>query len=248
MIVILGGTAESRALAAALTAQDVAVLSTLAGRVSRPRLPAGEVRIGGFGGVDGLVDYLTSRRVRAVVDATHPFAAGISANAVAASSRTGIPLLRLARPGWSSRPGADGWLWVDSHREAALAAAGFHRPLLTIGRQSLGEFTGPLAGLPVAARVVDEPDIALPNRWLLLRDRGPYEAAGEAALLARLNSDVLVTKDSGGTYTWPKMDAAMARGTTIVIVRRPAVAAGCATASDVDGTLEWLAAQGVYAS
>jgi precorrin-6A/cobalt-precorrin-6A reductase len=105
-VLVLGGTAEARELAAALDLRpDTRVISTLAGRVARPRLPAGEVRIGGFGGADGLAAYLGQERVGAVVDATHPFAERMSASAAAACARAGVPLLRLQRPPFRSEAG-----------------------------------------------------------------------------------------------------------------------------------------------
>ena len=120
MILILGGTAEARELAAALHTAGVPVTSSLAGRVSRPRLPEGETRIGGFGGPEALARWIAEHRVRAVVDATHPFAQRISASAAQACPRAGVRLLRLERPGWSERPG-DRWQWVDDLDEAAAA-------------------------------------------------------------------------------------------------------------------------------
>lgn len=179
-VAILGGTAEARALAAILVDRGHDVVSSLADRVSRPRLPVREVRIGGFGGVDGLAGYLASSGARAVVDATHPFARRISGNAAAACAVAGVPLLRLERPGWSSAPGAEDWHWVDGHVAAAAATARLgSRPLLTVGRQSLETFTGPLAGHAAVARVVDPPGHRLPPAWTLLRTRGPYTADGE---------------------------------------------------------------------
>src|SRR5436190_5198946 len=119
MILILGGTAEARELAAGLAARGVEVTSSLAGRVARPRLPQGETRIGGFGGPEALARWIVEHEVRAVVDATHPFAQRISASAAEACPRAGVPLLRLERPGWSERPG-DRWRWVE---DLAVAAA-----------------------------------------------------------------------------------------------------------------------------
>jgi len=230
-LLILGGTGEARELAVILTDAGITFESSLAGRVNRPRLPVGEVRIGGFGGVDGLAEHLVQNRVRAVIDATHPFAAGISANAAAACARTGVPLLRLQRSGWENAPGAGSWNWVDDHDEAALVTAGLgKRPFLTIGRQQLHRFTGPLAEAEVLARVVDEPEVELPDSWQVLLDRGPYDLAGERALLA--DRDVLVTKDSGGSWTWPKMAAAAELKVPVVVVRRPAAPAGVEQVSD----------------
>ncbi|NYD59562.1 precorrin-6A/cobalt-precorrin-6A reductase [Nocardioides marinisabuli] len=232
-VLLLGGTGEARALAAALVEAGVDVESSLAGRVVRPRLPVGRVRIGGFGGAEALRAYAAAHD--AVVDATHPFAATISTHAAAVD----VPLLRLQRPGWSDPTGR--WHWVDGHDEAAATAARLgRRPVLTVGRQQLGAFAGPLAEHTVLARVVDEPDVPLPATWTLLRSRGPYQEAGERDLLRGHRADVLVTKDSGGALTWPKMQAAADLGVATVVVRRPAPPPGVPTVSDVDGALAWL--------
>lgn len=241
MIVVLGGTGEARELAAALHAHGVPITSSLAGRVSRPRLPAGEVRIGGFGGPDALARWLGEHGVRAVVDATHPFAERISASAARACAQAGTPLLRLERPGWRELPG-DRWTWVENLDAAAAAIPRLGtRVLLTTGRQGLAAFAG-VAGAWFLVRCVDPPDPPLPPRRELLLDRGPYTLAGERALIDAHAIDLLVTKDSGGEHTVAKLDAARERGLPVIVVRRPPRPAGVATVAEVGDALEWALA------
>ncbi|WP_038172403.1 cobalt-precorrin-6A reductase [Tomitella biformata] len=232
-ILILGGTGEARALATELHTRRITATSSLAGRVSRPRMPVGEVRQGGFGGIAGLATYLAEHGVDAVVDATHPFAATISANAVAACAHAGVPLLRFARPGWSGLPGSEKWTWVDDHHEAARAAAApGERVFLSTGRQTLAHFTGPLATNAVLVRVVDPIAEPLPRGWQVLERRGPYLLADERELLRSFRVTTLVTKDSGGDYTRAKLDAAAELGVRVVIVRRPEPAGPTTTTVD----------------
>ncbi|MER8181989.1 cobalt-precorrin-6A reductase [Kitasatospora sp. NPDC094015] len=242
-VLILGGTTEARQLAAELVADpDLRVTSSLAGRVAEPRLPAGEVRIGGFGGPAGLAAWLREHRVDALVDATHPFAAGISRNAAEAAAEAGVPLLALRRPGWASVAGDD-WHPVGSLPEAAQALPGLGRRIfLTTGRQGLGHFAH-LRRLFFLARSVDAPEAPLPPDLTVLLDRGPFTLDGELAVLREHRIEVLVTKDSGGAATAPKLAAARELDLPVVVVRRPEPPAGLPTAPDVAGAVAWLAAR-----
>jgi precorrin-6A/cobalt-precorrin-6A reductase len=237
-VLVLGGTGEARRLAAALLAEGVGVLSSLAGRVAEPVLPEGDVRIGGFGGPEGLADWLATHRPRAVVDATHPFAAQITAHAAAAARAHGTPLLRLHRPGWTPQPG-DSWRFVDSLSEAAAAVAGYRSVFLTTGRQGVRAF----ADLPgrVLVRSVDPPDEPLPPGATLLLDRGPFSVADELALMREHAVDVVVTKDSGGHMTEAKLSAARELGVPVVLIRRPALPDGVAVVATVEEALAWVA-------
>jgi precorrin-6A/cobalt-precorrin-6A reductase len=237
-VLILGGTAEARELAAALAGRgDVEFVSSLAGRVSRPRLPVGRVRVGGFGGPEQLARWLRDNGIGAVVDATHPFAAGIRRSARLAAPASGARLLRLERPGWTEAAG-DRWHRVGDFAAAAERAAALGtRIFLTIGRQNLDAF----ARVPdrwFLARVVDPPD-SVPPAMAVLRSRGPYTVAGETALMREHRIDVLVTKDSGGALTEAKLTAARALALPVVVVERPP-ASDTPAVPDVDGVLRWL--------
>ncbi|WP_345582206.1 cobalt-precorrin-6A reductase [Tessaracoccus lubricantis] len=217
-MVILGGTAEGRRLAAALEGR--AVLS-LAGRTADP-LTVGATRRGGFGGVAGMVAHLREHAVEAVLDATHPFAADISRNAVAACAEAGVPLLRVVRPGWAGHPLAATWRWVGSHAEAAAVAAGDGRTvLLTVGRQHTVDYVDALRERRVVARVADGTGLTVPAGWELLTSRGPFTAEGERALFREHGVGVLVTKDAGGPMTDAKLTVAHEEGCLVVVLRRP---------------------------
>jgi len=239
-VLILGGTAEARQLAEVLTAAGYDVLTSLAGRVSAPAVPVGQVRIGGFGGVDGLSEFLGRQQIDAVVDATHPFAAQISAHAEQAAARSDCRLLRLARPGWADHPRAEAWTWVADADAARLAADSADRPFLTTGRQSLEAFL-PWANRPVLVRVVDPPDWPLPPPWTVIRSRGPYDFATERQLMLDFAVGALLTKDSGGEHTAAKLDAAADLGIPVVVIARPPTG-NAPTVTSVAAVLPWLTA------
>ncbi|MEV0379384.1 cobalt-precorrin-6A reductase [Nonomuraea sp. NPDC050643] len=236
-VLILGGTAEARALAAALVPGSVHVVSSLAGRVSNPRLPVGEVREGGFGGPEGLAAYLVEERIDALVDATHPFAGRMTASAALASAATGVPLLVLRRPGWREGPG-DAWRRVPTlHAAADLLTGG--RVFLTTGRRSLPVFAG-LPGVWLLARSVDPPEPPVPPNVHVLLDRGPYTVEGELALIREHRLDVLVTKDSGGAMTTAKLVAARELGLPVILVNRPAPPTGVRAVDTVEAAVAWV--------
>lgn len=236
-VLILGGTAEARALAAELTGRGLHVVSSLAGRVTNPRLPVGEVREGGFGGPDGLARYLADERIDALVDATHPFAARMTASAATAAGETGVPLLVLRRPGW--REGQDDrWLRVPSLEEAAARLPRPSRVFLTTGRRSLPVFAG-LDGVWLLARSVDPPEPPVPDNAYVLLARGPYTVAGELALIREHRLDVLVTKDSGGEMTTAKLVAARELGLPVIMVDRPPTPPGVRLVDTVAEAAAW---------
>ena len=236
-VLVLGGTGEARRLATALVDRGVDVLSSLAGRTAEPLLPPGEVRIGGFGGAEGLAAWLREHPVRAVVDATHPFAATMTAHAAQAAAATGTALLRLQRPGWHQRPGDD-WRWVDTLEEAAAAVAGFRHIFVTTGRMGLGAFAG--LTQEVLVRSVDPPEPPLPPRTTVVLERGPFTVEEELALIRDHGVDVVVTKDSGGSLTEAKLTAARQLGVPVVVVRRPPLPPGVPVVTTVEEALQWL--------
>jgi precorrin-6A/cobalt-precorrin-6A reductase len=241
-VLVLGGTSEARALAGELALKlELRVISSLAGRVSNPALPAGEVRVGGFGGAAGLAAWARAEGVGAVIDATHPFAETISAHAVEACARAGLPLLRLARPAWTPRDGDD---WHDAgslDEAAALLPKLGTRVFLTTGRQGLAAFAA-LDRLWFLIRCVDPPGGPMPASREVLLARGPYERESERGLMLRHGIDVLVTKNSGGPLTEGKLDAARDLGIPVVMISRPAAAAA-ESVTAVSDAVRWVESQ-----
>lgn len=219
---ILGGTREARDLAELLVNQGHQVITSLAGRVTSPALPAGEVRIGGFGGVEGLSTWHQRHGIQAVVDATHPFAEQISSHAQRSSQHTKIPLLRVHRPAWTATE-QDQWIEATSAQDAAdIVSSQWGEDsvvLVTIGRQHAHAF----AHCPhqVVMRCVEEPDTVLAARCTVILDRGPFTVENEVALMTTHKVNVVVTKNSGGTLTSAKLEAARILGIPVVMIQRP---------------------------
>ncbi|MFB7709969.1 cobalt-precorrin-6A reductase [Streptomyces sp. NPDC056105] len=239
-VLILGGTTEARRLAQALTAGHPGwrVTSSLAGRVARPLLPEGEVRTGGFGGADGLARALRELQVDALIDATHPFAGTISFHAAQAAATAHVPLLALRRPGWVPAPDDD-WHHVNSLEEAATALPSLGaRAFLTVGRLGLPPFAS-IDDVHFLIRSVDAPEPPLPPHSQVVLDRGPFTLEGERELLRTHHIDVLVTKDSGGEATAPKLVAAREARIPVLVVRRPEVPAGVTVVGSVAQAAEW---------
>jgi precorrin-6A/cobalt-precorrin-6A reductase len=241
-ILILGGTGEARELAAGLVAAGIDVVSSLAGRVQDPRLPEGPVRIGGFGGADGLVAFLRAEGLTAVVDATHPFASGITSNATRAAGQAGIPLLALRRPEWDPDPS---WDVVGDIHAAAAAVRDWpaESVFLTTGRRDLAAFAGDTAHR-FLVRTVDPPAGPVPARMTLIMDRGPYTVDAEQALMRQHGIGLLVTKNSGGPMTAAKLQAARDLGVPVVVVQRPPLPEGSAVVATVGEAVDWIGRQG----
>jgi precorrin-6A/cobalt-precorrin-6A reductase len=236
-ILLLGGTGEARALAKQLH-PDYDIVSSLAGRVPDPALPVGPVRIGGFGGVAGLRQWLADNKIGGVVDATHPFASTMTAHAAQVCAELGMPHLVLSRPAWD----ATGAVRVGSDVEAAHVVADQHysRVFLTTGRSGVGPFTSSHAWFLI--RVVTPPDaVVLPCNHEVLLSRGPYGYADECALLRDNRIDVLVTKNSGGELTEAKLKAAADLGIAIVMIDRPPLPDGVNAVGTVDEAAAWVA-------
>lgn len=239
-ILLLGGTAEASLLAARLGREQpgVHLVLSLAGRTREPLVPAfGEMRIGGFGGATGLAAYLAAERITHLVDATHPFAMGMSRNVTEAASATGVPRIALVRPPWVKGSG-DLWTEVDCLAAARDALPGGARPFLALGAQHVAPFRH-RPDLQIVWRVVDPPEAALPFPATLVLGRPSTDPAEEAALFAQHGITHLVCRNSGGTRAHAKIEAARRLRLPVAMIRRPP-APEPPVAHDLDAVLAWL--------
>jgi len=242
-LLILGGTTEATALCNRLAALGVRGILSLAGRVARPKRQSLPMRVGGFGGVAGLRDYLHATGITHVIDATHPFASQMSHNAAAACAAAGVPMVALSRPPWRAQDG-DRWQHVPDIEGAARALEGpARRVMLAVGRMHLADFA-PNQQHFYLLRLVDPPDIALPFPHAeVIVDRGPFTADSDAALMRAHKIDLVVSKNAGGTGAVAKIDAARALGLPVLMIDRPAMPQRT-EAADVGGVMAWLDAHG----
>ena len=239
LILILGGTGEARRLADLLVTAGLDVVTSIAGKVSRPRLPRGEVRVGEFGGTDGLAHWVGANAVSAVIDATDPFAAKISESAIEASRATEVPLLRLHRSPWTAQDG-DRWIHVpDMDAAASEVSRSFRRPMLTVGKLGATAFADDARG-SYLIRCAEPPPGRLPHRYLLVLDRGPFGVESERTLMSRHRIDVLVTRNSGAESSEAKLEAARELRIPVVMVERPGSPQAPDTVHSVDEAARWL--------
>jgi len=239
-ILILGGTAESRALAGSLAIRsNCAVTLSLAGRTANPVPQGVPTRAGGFGGAEGLAAYLRDETIDVLIDATHPYAAQISANAARASELAGVPLLALRRPAWEQRQG-DQWIEVETIADA-LDTLGMapRRVLLALGRKEIAPFErAPQHTYLVRSVDPVDPPLAVPHAIYLIA-RGPFNEADDRALLERHRIDVIVAKNSGGEASYGKIAGARALHLPVVLVKRPTLPDVDAVET-VEDVLAWL--------
>lgn len=238
-ILLLAGTGDARRLAPKIAAlPGISVVASLAGAVERPAALGVETRVGGFGGVAGLVDYIERWKIAAIVDATHPFAVQMSAHAVEASRNAGIPLLRFERPAWQAQA-EDRWIGVADVAEAVMALPAGARAFLAVGRKEISAFAA-RNDIWCLMRMIDPPGEAKLPKGELLFARPSISAGEEQALFRRHRISHLVAKNSGGPASYAKIEAARNLALPVVMIARPALTPG-PTAVDPDAVISWLA-------
>ena len=244
-VLLLGGTFDAYVLSTLLHAAGIPAVYSYAGATLTRRTPALPTRVGGFGGVQGLLHYLREQRITHVMDATHPFAAQMSRHAITACAALGIPLLSMERSAWAAQPG-DHWLQVPDMAAAALALEPqLKNVFLAIGRKQLVAFAEQAAAHHFVLRVVDQTDEAIPlpaSSYQLIVARGPFALDDEIALLQRHAVDCIVSKNAGGSDTYAKIEAARALRLPVIMVNRPQLPTRmqCHTPQQA---MDWLAGQ-----
>ena len=218
-ILILGGTEEARALAEALVTMGHDVTTSLAGRTSDPLIPKGALRVGGFGGPEGLAAYMMREGVERLVDASHPYAVQMAHNAVAAAAAAKVPLVRLLRPAWNE-PQYAFWHHVGSSEDAAAGLPAGARVMLTVGHKDLGIFLE-REDCTFVVRTIEPMGYDLPPHAETLVSRPPYFVGAETELLQREAITHLITKNSGGVQTEAKLRAAQQLRIAVVMIARP---------------------------
>jgi precorrin-6A/cobalt-precorrin-6A reductase len=242
-VLVLGGTGDAAQFVAHASAlPGLEIITSLAGRVRQPMTPAGRVRVGGFGGTEGLVNYIREQQIDLLIDATHPFAAQMSHHAATAALACGVPHLMLVRPPWTPVAG-DRWVSVESIASAVeILPEVARRVFLTIGRQELGAFAS-LQDLWFLMRMIDppRPDTPVPPGTLLLA-RGPFGLEDERQLLQTHAIQAIVSKNSGGDATYAKIRAARELGVPVVMIGRLPLPGGEQVAN-VAQAMTWLVRQ-----
>lgn len=218
-ILIFGGTGEARELANQLVGLGYNVTSSLAGRTHNPLLPKGEIRYGGFGDVQNLMQFLGTQKFDWLIDATHPYAALMSHKLSSVAQDKQISFLRVMRPVWTAPDGAE-WHEVDDVAKAFSVLPSAARPFVSLGHKDMHKITHwPTMGCVV--RLIEPPTIALSTTVDLVLSRPPYDVDGEIALMRSHNITHLITKNSGGAQTRAKIDAAATLGLPIIALKRP---------------------------
>lgn len=239
-LLILGGTTEATALCQSLSAAGIDGTVSFAGRVKRPVRQPLPQRVGGFGGAQGLARYLADQAISHVIDATHPFAAHMSGNAVAACAAADVPLIALTRPAWDAGAGDDWTHVADIDGAVAALDRPALRVMLAVGRMHLAEFA-PNPQHFYLLRLIDRPDAPPPFADCeIVEDRGPFSISGDLALMRAHRIELVVSKNSGGTGAYAKIAAARQLGLPVVMIDRPALPAR-REACSVDEVLAWLA-------
>ncbi len=247
-ILILGGTTEGRELAHKIDEKfgnDVHIISSLAGRTKNVPTVPGEMRVGGFGGAEGLASYIKSENINLVIDATHPFAEQISKNGAIAANKTKTPRVLLQRPSWKLPENCDALFVPDMAEAATVVARTARRVFLTIGVNELSAFEG-IEKVHFVVRMIEKPQTlektkAQPrlNDFEIIYARPPFKTADEEKLMRDHDIDALVSKASGGDATFAKIKAASNIGARIILIRRPPTPDGDVVGS-IDAAIKWI--------